>query len=112
MELLLMMLICTISFLLGWILSYKVNFKKLGSELGSLDAPADSHGCLLDVGESHASGSDTTEDSEHTSDEAFGKIIEAKEDFRFCKYPNDRCKEQCQECKTEQMWGHENLVDS
>ena len=51
----------------------------IGSELGVLDAPLESHGDLLAVGKSHASGADSTEDSEQTSAGTLGKIIEAKE---------------------------------
>jgi len=29
--------------------------------------------------------------------------------FGFCKHPNDVCKEQCQDCKAEEMWGNQNL---
>lgn len=42
---------------------------------------------------------------------ALPKRSEAKEDFLYCKYPHDTCKSQCKDCKTEQYWGHKNLID-
>lgn len=71
-------------------ISYKEAEKQVnclldGSELDSLDAHAQSNDAYSIVGESHACGADQPEDSEQTSDETLGKIIDSGNNCPKCK---------------------------
>ncbi len=36
-------------------------------------------------------------------------VVRDSLNFGFCKYPQDVCDTQCQDCKAEEMWGNKNL---
>lgn len=36
-------------------------------------------------------------------------VVRDSLNFGFCKYPQEVCDTQCQDCKAEEMWGNKNL---